>query len=133
MSHVTQSLVLTQELSPLASLPLLSLRLRLGDSVINSPPDTNLFQLLRGRGKTNTHISPGVASQTSGICGASPPLGTGQPTERIIIYDLCHFYFPRSFKCRKYGLVCDVLAASRPRRGNLTTTSLSFTAKQEIN
>ena len=88
--------------------------------VINSPPDTNLFQLLRGRGKTNTHITClGVASQTSGISqSCSPSPGTGQPTERIIIYDLCHFYFPRSFKWRKECLVCDVLAASRlrPRR-----------------
>ena len=119
--HVTQSLVTQAAVSPrIAPSSLISpseaRRLR----VINSPPDTNLFQLLRGRGKTNTHITClGVASQTSRISqSCSPSPGTGQPTERIIIYDLCHFYFPRSFKWRKECLVCDVLAASRlrPRR-----------------
>ena len=44
--------------------------------VINSPPDTNLFQLLRGRGKTNTHISHVSVSRArrQEYLRAAPPL-----------------------------------------------------------
>ena len=77
-------------LAILASLPRSLLSLSPSDealavSVINLPPDINLFQLLRVRPGLNKHTGH---NPVSGItCPLSPPPGTGQPTERIIIYD----------------------------------------------
>ena len=72
-------------LSPRSLLSLSPSDEALAVSVINLPPDINLFQLLRVRPGLNKHTGH---NPVSGItCPLSPPPGTGQPTERIIIYD----------------------------------------------